>query len=78
MRKQALIHCHGLVDEVARFCVEDGLDLDLDAYRAVGTRPTSIHHSKGDHAEAVSALAESITEALAEEREAEAVVGDAD
>lgn len=78
MRKQSLVHCHSLVDEVARFCIEDGLDLDLDAYRSAGTRPTAIHHSKGDHAEAVAALAGSITDALAEEREAEAVAAGAE
>lgn len=78
MRKQALIHYHGLVDEVAQFCVENDVELDLDEYRSIGTRPTSIHHSKGDHKEAVFALAESITDALPAEQEEEAVAASAD
>ena len=70
MRKQALIHCHALVDEIAQYCAEQGVDLDLEAYHSLGTRPTSIHHAKGDHQEAVFALAESITAAVAEEEAA--------
>lgn len=70
MRKQALIHYHGLVDEIATFCADEGVALDLEAYRSIGTRPTSIHHAKDDHKAAVFALTESITEAVAEEQEA--------
>ena len=70
MRKQALIHCHALVDEIAQYCVEQGHDLDFETYRSIGTRPTSIHHAKGDHKEAVFALTESITAAVAEEEAA--------
>jgi hypothetical protein len=77
MRKQALIHYHGLVDEIATYCTEAGVPLDLEAYHAIGTRPTSIHHAKDDHKAAVFALAESITAAVAEE-EREAVAAKAD
>ena len=78
MRKQALIHYHSLVDEIAQFCIEDDVDVDMEAYQAVGTRPTSIHHAKGDHQEALFALTEGITAALVEEREREAVPASAD
>lgn len=77
MRKQALIHYHGLVDEIATFCIEEGIELDLEEYRSVGTRPTSIHHAKGDHRDALFALTNSVNEALADER-TEAVPASAD
>ena len=77
MRKQALIHYHGLVDEIAQYCIAEGIELDLEGYNSIGTRPTSIHHAKGDHREAVFALVESVTAAVAEE-EREAVAPSAD
>lgn len=77
MRKQALIHYHGLVDEIAKYCAEDGMTIDLEAYQSVGTRPTSIHHAKDDHRTAVFALLDGITEAMADE-ERETVTASAD
>ena len=72
MKKQELIHLHGLLAEVSVHCrATDGLHVDLDDYHELGIRPTSIHQSKTDHKRAVFALAEGITASMAEvEREA--------
>lgn len=63
MKKQELIHMHGLLAQVAQFCEED-LDPDLERYYEMETRPTSINQSKNNHIEAVVTLSKSITEAL--------------
>lgn len=61
MKKQELIHLHGLLSEV-RDRHENRTDapLDLSSYESVDTHPTSIHHSKTDHKEAVIALADGL------------------
>ena len=64
MRKQELIHLHGLFSEIASHCTDNGVDVDREDYRELGTRPTSIQHSKTDHGEAVFTLTKSITSAL--------------
>lgn len=65
MKKQELIHLHGLLSEVRGECEqEDGIDLDLSDYRELGVQPTSIHRSKTDHKSAVFALASGLTESL--------------
>jgi len=70
MKKQELIHLHGLLAEVSAHCTKDDLDVDLEHYHTLGIRPTSIHQSKTDHKRAVFALAEGITSSFAvEERE---------
>lgn len=78
MKKQELIHLHGVLDEVAEFCGDDpAVTPDLEEYESLGARPTSIHLSKGDHRDAVFAL----TEALAAEfggAEADTVSASAD
>ena len=61
MKKQELIHLHGLLAEVSNYCVEEGHTLPLDEYESQGVRPTSIHKSKTDHKEAVFALVHGIT-----------------
>ena len=65
MKKQELIHLHGLLSEVRDQCEQwhDG-ELDLEAYEATGVRPTSIHKSKTDHKAAVFKLANGITSSL--------------
>lgn len=70
MKKQELIHLHGLLAEVGEYCDEPRGD-SFDRYEEMGVRPTSIHKSKTDHKEAVFALAESITEELDVEHEVE-------
>jgi hypothetical protein len=62
MKKQELIHLHGLLAEVSTHCQMNGtVTPDLTDYEALGVRPTSIHQSKTDHKAAVFALAEGIT-----------------
>ncbi|MFB6300515.1 MAG: UPF0058 family protein [Halobacteriales archaeon] len=78
MKKQELIHLHGLLAEVSSHIDEstDG-SLDLDEYRSLGVRPTSIHQSKTDHKAAVFALANGITGNIkVEERETVAATAD--
>jgi len=64
MRKQELIHLHGLLGAVARHCEETGAAADLDEYESLGVQPTSLHLSKHDHREAVFALTDGITDAV--------------
>ncbi len=62
MKKQELIHLHGLLAEVREQCETWENDaFDLEAYRETGVRPTSIHKSKTDHKAAVFELAKGIT-----------------
>jgi hypothetical protein len=67
MKKQELIHLHGLLAQV-RDHYEETRDaaVDHETYDELGVRPTSIHKSKTDHKEAVFALADGITGELTE------------
>ena len=78
MKKQELIHLHGLLAEVRDQCDawEDDA-LDLDDYNQMGVRPTSIHKSKTDHKAAVFELAKGITGSMGES-EQERVAAQAD
>ena len=62
MKKQELIHLHGLLAEVCNH-YEQRTDEEVtrEQYEALGVQPTSIHKSKTEHKEAVFALAEGIT-----------------
>lgn len=61
MRKQELIHLHGLLTQVQDYYLrETGRDIDMSDYEDVGVQSTSIHKSKSDHKEAVSALGDCI------------------
>jgi len=79
MKKQELIHLHGLLAEVSNFyeSIEDD-DVSLDEYADLGVRPTSIHKSKTDHKAAVFALATGITRSMNGESETEKVAAQAD
>ena len=78
MKKQELIHLHGLLAEVSNQCAAwDDCEIELDEYEALGIRPTSIHKSKTDHKAAVFALAGGITQHMRED-EVEAVAATAD
>ena len=78
MKKQELIHLHGLLAEVSTHCQMAGdIKPDLTEYEELGVRPTSIHQSKTDHKEAVFALAGGITADL-EAAQREAVPASAD
>ena len=78
MKKQELIHLHGLLAEVSNQCAEwENCQIDLEEYESLGIRPTSIHKSKTDHKAAVFALAGGITADM-REGEQEAVAATAD
>ncbi|ESP87214.1 UPF0058 family protein [Candidatus Halobonum tyrrellensis] len=66
MKKQELIHLHGLLAEVRSECEARDEDLDLTAYEELGVKPTSIHRSKTDHKAAVFKLAGGITSSVTE------------
>lgn len=62
MKKQELIHLHGLLAEVSnQYESWTGHEPNLDHYESLGVRPTSIHKSKTDHKAAVFAIADGIT-----------------
>lgn len=71
MKKQELIHLHGLLAQVQNhYEQETGDAVEHDEYATLGVQPTSIHKSKTDHKAAVFALARGITgEMTAEETE---------
>ncbi|PSQ16986.1 metal-binding protein [Halobacteriales archaeon QS_8_69_26] len=70
MKKQELIHLHGLLAEVSNQYEEwSGETPDLEEYESLGIRPTSIHKSKTDHKAAVFAMTEGITAEMREETE---------
>ncbi|SHH70244.1 UPF0058 family protein [Halobaculum gomorrense] len=78
MKKQELIHLHGLLSEVRSEYEEWGTELDLTEYKDLGVKPTSIHRSKTDHKAAVFKLASGITSSAEETTEAEPVAPRAD
>jgi hypothetical protein len=79
MKKQELIHLHGLLSEVRTQYEHWGEEVDLEAYNDLGVKPTSIHKSKTDHKAAVFKLAEGITGASPEKNtETEPVAPKAD
>lgn len=62
MKKQELIHLHGLLAEVRKHHeARTGASAECESYESLGVRPTSIHQSKTDHKAAVFALAGGIT-----------------
>jgi len=77
MKKQELIHLHGLLAEVRKQCEFWDDDVDLEAYEELGVKPTSIHKSKTDHKAAVFKLTEGITEPM-ESSESEPLAPTAD
>lgn len=62
MKKQELIHLHGLLAEVRG--EYDGEELELSEYDGFGVQPTSIHRSKTDHKKAVFKLAKGLTDSF--------------
>ena len=79
MKKQELIHLHGLLAEVGNYYerVSAG-ELNLGEYESLGVRPTSIHKSKTDHKAAVFALADGITGTMKESSDADTIPAKAD
>ena len=64
MKKQELIHLHGLLAEVRTQCEAWEDNVDLTEYESLGIKPTSIHKSKTDHKAAVFELAKGITSSM--------------
>ena len=70
MKKQELIHLHGLLAEICEHYEQMAeCDVEHAKYTELGIRPTSIHKSKTDHKAAVFALADGITEEMERETE---------
>ena len=70
MKKQELIHLHGLLAQVeSHYEMETGNEVTHEKYTSLGVQPTSIHKSKTDHKDAVFALADGITSEMSETRE---------
>lgn len=73
MKKQELIHLHGLLAQVQdHYEHQTGQKVNTDPYEDVGVMPTSIHRSKTDHKEAVFALSRCLTAEMEEEETKEA------
>jgi len=71
MKKQELIHLHGLLAEVCEHYEQMAeCNVEHTKYTDLGVRPTSIHKSKTDHKAAVFALADGITAEMGQETEA--------
>ncbi|SDF77505.1 UPF0058 family protein [Halorientalis regularis] len=69
MKKQELIHLHGLLAQVQNHYEEKtGNEVEHDEYERVNVRPTSIHMSKDDHKDAVFALAGGITSEMGDDK----------
>lgn len=69
MRKQELIHLHGLLAEIEEeYETRSGKSLDLSSYESLGVDPTSIHRSKTAHKEAMFALTNELTDAMDDQR----------
>jgi len=67
MKKQELIHLHGLLAEVhTQVEAWEDEEVSLEAYNELGVRPTSIHKSKTDHKAAVFKLVKGITSSMEE------------
>ncbi|MFT4890130.1 MAG: hypothetical protein ACI9YT_001043 [Halobacteriales archaeon] len=72
MKKQELIHLHGLLAEVSnQYEAWEDTTLSLEEYESLGVRPTSIHKSKSEHKTAVFALTHGITDGMTEEETTE-------
>jgi len=68
MKKQELIHLHGLLAQVQNhYEAESGSQVEHDEYAELGVKPTSIHKSKTDHKAAVFAIAKGITSEMTTE-----------
>jgi hypothetical protein len=63
MKKQELIHLHGLLAQVQNHYERtEDTEVEHGEYASLGVKPTSIHKSKTDHKAAVFALADGLTD----------------
>lgn len=68
MKKQELIHLHGLLAQVQQYYQrQTDQTVDTAQYAAVGVQPTSIHRSKAAHQDAVVTLSQCLTAAMADD-----------
>lgn len=65
MRKQELIHLHGLLLEVQKYCTPEA---DLSKYESLELGASSIYRHKNEHREAIFALIEAIDDDLQHEQ----------
>lgn len=71
MKKRELVHLHALLAQVGSFCEQESdLTLDVTAYKALQTRPTSLRHNKNEHKQAVQTLADELVVSIREESDA--------
>ena len=65
MRKQELLHLHGLLAETAEY-LETSQDqvVARGEYESPGTKPTAIHAAKRAHKQAVFSLLDALTAAV--------------
>lgn len=68
MRKQELVHLHGLLAETMQSLVDQGVVPAgvWDEYDALGVHANAVHAPKGDHREAVLLLTTAIRAGLAQ------------
>jgi hypothetical protein len=79
MKKQELIHLHGLLAEVhTHYEQVSGTEITASKYRTMGVQPTSIHKSKTDHKAAVFALADGMRTEMDADQDERAVSATAD
>ena len=77
MKKQELIHLHGLLAQVQdHYEGRTGNTVDHDEYLQQSVQPTSIHKSKTEHKNAVFEIAKGITSSI--EADSEPVAPTAD
>lgn len=65
MRKQELIHLHGLFEEVSEYWPQE---VDLTEYESLGVGASMIDRRKHEHEQAIFALADAITDDFEHER----------
>lgn len=72
MKKQELIHTHGLIAQIQTHCEDENeLNIQTPEYEELGVKPTSIHKSKTDHKEAVLTLVTEVADEVEELIESE-------
>lgn len=64
MKKQSLIHVHGLLAVADSHLEDQGVDVEHDAYDSVNVGPNAIHKSKKQHRKAVLAYARDVARAV--------------
>lgn len=76
MRKQELVHLHGLLVEITQSLVDEGtISAEIkNEYEALDINAYAIHESKSDHEEAVLFLAATLSATLEELTEEQSAI----